>query len=240
MKRILFVLVVVLIALNDSRGGEPETLFAQVRALAQSGNLEAQYHIGMMYNNGMGVSQDPNKAFEWFSKAATGGDPLAAYKVGCYYDGQFPGVVAVDLNKAVEYKLIAAKAGYSIAQSDVGIAYYKQGNVTEALGWWRMAAGQGYDTALYYLSIVYRDGKVVPKDSARAFAYFKLSQSLSGNQIGQEVQAVLDKFASTMSSEELAKAEEIVSSWKSQPTSLTQRAKEGVERARKLAGTGHN
>src|SRR5258705_184692 len=84
MKRILFVLVVVLIALNDSRGGEPETLFAQVRALAQSGNLEAQYHIGMMYNNGMGVSQDPNKAFEWFSKAATGGDPLAAYKVGCY------------------------------------------------------------------------------------------------------------------------------------------------------------
>src|SRR4051812_292680 len=76
-------------------------LFLSLEKLAKDGNPEAQYDIGMMYNNGLGVSQDPAKAFEWFRKAADAGEPLASYKVGCYYAGQF-GVVEMDLAKARE------------------------------------------------------------------------------------------------------------------------------------------
>ena len=84
-------------------------------ALANKGDAEAQYHVGMMYNNGIGTQQDTKQAFEWFQKSASADDPLGAYKLGCYYAGQGAGVVEADPNEALKYKLIAAKAGYSLA-----------------------------------------------------------------------------------------------------------------------------
>ena len=36
-----------------------ELLFERTVELAQKGNAEAAYHVGMMFNNGIGVSQDP-------------------------------------------------------------------------------------------------------------------------------------------------------------------------------------
>ena len=82
----------------------------RIHALANGGNAEAQYHVGMFFNNGMGgMTRDPRVAFEWFGKAAAGGDALGAYKVGCHYAGQFPGTVEVDQEKALTHKLVAAK-----------------------------------------------------------------------------------------------------------------------------------
>ena len=63
-------------------------------ALANKGDAEAQYHVGMMYNNGIGTQRDIRQAFEWFQKSTAANDPLGAYKFGCYYDGQGEGVVA--------------------------------------------------------------------------------------------------------------------------------------------------
>ena len=59
-------------------------LFNAMLALANKGDAEAQYHVGMMHNNGIGTPQDPRQAFEWFQKAAASSDPLGAYKLGCY------------------------------------------------------------------------------------------------------------------------------------------------------------
>src|SRR3954471_5528840 len=95
--------------------------FNAMVALANKGDAEAQYHVGMMYNNGIGTQRDTRQAFEWFQKSTASNDPLGAYKLGCYYDGQGEGVVATDVNEAIKYKLIAAKAGYSLAQHDVAI-----------------------------------------------------------------------------------------------------------------------
>lgn len=60
-----------------------KTTIQRLEELAQAGNPAAQYYIGMAFNNGLGVKKNPHTAFEWFKKAARGGDPLAAYKVGC-------------------------------------------------------------------------------------------------------------------------------------------------------------
>src|ERR1700709_2201179 len=72
--------------------------FNAMMALANKGNAEAQYHVGMMHNNGIGTQQDPRQAFEWFQKSTASGDPLGAYKLGCYYDGQGVGIVTSDSN----------------------------------------------------------------------------------------------------------------------------------------------
>src|SRR4051812_5567698 len=106
-------------------------IFNAMVALANKGDAEAQYHVGTMHNNGIGTQRDPKQAFEWFQKSATSNHPLRAYKLGCYYDGQFAGIVRTDSNEALKYKLVSAKAGYVLAQHDVAILYGRQENFEE-------------------------------------------------------------------------------------------------------------
>ena len=206
---------------------EAATFNAMV-ALANKGDAEAQYHVGMMHNNGIGTQKDPKQALEWFQKSAASNDPLGAYKLGCYYDGQF-GVVTPDANEALKYKLISAKAGYSLAQHDVALLYGRQENFEEAVKWLKMAGDQGSPEALYKLSGSYFQGKGVPKDRSLAYAYFKLSQVPSRKMVSE--------MAATLSKPELEKAEKLVSEWKPQPTALTLKAKRGVQAAEELLKT---
>ena len=41
------------------------SLLRDTTKLAEQGNQEAQDHLGMLYNNGIGTKKDPQKAFEW-------------------------------------------------------------------------------------------------------------------------------------------------------------------------------
>ena len=201
-------------------------------ALANKGNAEAQYHVGMMHNNGIGTQQDPKQAFEWFQKATASNDPLGAYKLGCYYAGQFAGVVTSDSNEALKYKLVAAKAGYALAQHDVANHYDRQGNPEEALKWWKMAGDQGYPSALFSLSMAYSAGKGTPRDLSLSYAYFKLSKVAPKKNVNE--------MAGMLSKPELEKAEKLVSEWREQPTALTLKAKSGVGRAAELLKTAGN
>jgi len=53
--------------------------------LAFQGRAEAQRFLGRMYDKGLGVPQDYNKAIEWYRKAATQKDPAAQYYLGLKY-----------------------------------------------------------------------------------------------------------------------------------------------------------
>lgn len=206
--------------------------FNAMKVLANKGHAEAQYHVGMMFNNGIGTQQDRAQAFEWFQKAAAANDPLGAYKLGCYYDGQGAGVVASDSEQALKYKLVSAKAGYALAQNDVAILYDKQGNSEEALKWWKLAGDQGYPAALFSLSRSYSAGKGTPRDLSLSYAYFKLS--------GVAPKKNVNEMASMLSKPELENAEKLVSAWKPQPTALTLKAKSGITAAEQLLRTAKN
>ena len=221
----------------DDKSPDKIALFTAIEKLAQAGNPEAQYHLGMMYNNGLGTDKDPRKAIEWFRKAADAGEPLAAYKVGCYFAGQFPGVVKSDPAEALANKLKAADQGYSFAQSDVGHIYFEQGNFAEAVKWWKLAAEQGYPQALGDLSVAYHLGKIVPEDKTLAYSYFVLATSNSGSEMNPDYKASYDEMASTMTPEELRRAEKAISEWKPNPSPLTRRAMSGLEDAQKLVQT---
>ena len=64
--------------LTLAAGAEDTATFNGMLALANKGDAEAQYHVGMMYNNGIGTTQDAKQAFGWFEKSAAGNDPLGA------------------------------------------------------------------------------------------------------------------------------------------------------------------
>jgi TPR repeat protein len=207
---------------------------ARLAELASSGNAEAAYHLGMLAHTGTGMPRDAKKAFAWFTKAAALGDPLGAYKVGCFYAGQGEGLVAEDPEKALEYKLVAARAGYSLAQYDVGAHLAHQGRFAEALPWFRQAAAQGFPMGLFAVAAVAARPEAALKRPLQAYAYFKLSKLVADGRVSPAAQQQLDEFARSMSKEQLTAAEQIVRAYRPQPTELTRKALSGMMAAEAL------
>ena len=210
------------------------SLFQGLSAMAEQGSAPAQYNLGMLYNNGIGTTQDTHRAFEWFEKAAAAGDPLASYKVGCYYAGQFSGVVPVDHDKALAAKLVAAKAGYFRAQYEVGNAYGSTGEFQEAIKWWSAAAAQGDIGSLVSLSEAYRKGFGVQKDSGKALELMLIVGRLVQKDQRDAARAAIDALKKEVTPEGVAKAERAAAAWIPKLTELTIRANLGIREAQQL------
>lgn len=58
---------------SSLRGGDFEGALKQFRVLAEQGFARAQYHLGSMYQQGQGVSQNDVQAFMWLFLAAAEG-----------------------------------------------------------------------------------------------------------------------------------------------------------------------
>lgn len=227
--------VIILFLCLSACSNEPnKLLYEKLSKLAEQGNAAAQYNVGMMLNNGIGSKQDLSKAFAWFQKSAATGDPLAAYKVGCYLGGQFSSVVPVDEQQSFEHKLIAANAGYDLAQHDVGVLYYKKQKFEEASHWWKLSAEQGSDSSLFALSSLYQEGKGVPRDNMLAYKYFMLGKVVSEQEVPKEAQMNIDQLIVNISPEQLKEVKAAITTWKPRPTALTIRAHDGIKAARKL------
>ncbi|MEA3042049.1 MAG: uncharacterized protein QOC65_1538 [Sphingomonadales bacterium] len=224
------------LVLSGAACGQSPGLPDRLERLADGGNAEASYHLGMLYNNGIGVPQDPRRAFTLFHAAAEGGDPLGAYKLGCYYAGQFGSVaVAPDDAQALRWKLVAARAGYALAQLDVAIHYARHDRWAESLPWFSAAGRQGEAQALYNLSVLYREGRGTGRSPPHAWATFRLSQLLSRGRLTENAERALAEMWNGMSAAERTEAQRIEASFVTGPTELTRRALNGLDRAEQLA-----
>ena len=96
------------------RNGDFAEAFCQLRPLARAGNAEAQYNIGWMYHNGYGLRVNDNLALEWWRKASEQGYTEASFSIGMLYNlGE--GQISKNLPRAVDYYLMAARAGHDEA-----------------------------------------------------------------------------------------------------------------------------
>ena len=66
--------------------GDYETALRELRPLAERGNADAQYSLGVMYYEGHGVPQDHAEEVRWYRKAANQGYAEAQYDLGVMYD----------------------------------------------------------------------------------------------------------------------------------------------------------
>ncbi len=104
-----------------AKRGDYATAHREWRPLAEQGNANAQFNLGLMYDNGQGVSQDHAKALQWYRKAAEQGNVEAQYNLGFMYDnGQG---VPQDYAKALRWWRKAAEQGNAKAQSKLGFMY---------------------------------------------------------------------------------------------------------------------
>jgi uncharacterized protein len=65
-------------------GVRPDSV-AHLKLRADQGIADAQYNLGVLYDNGQGVSQDYVEAAKWYRKAADQGDASAQFNLGALY-----------------------------------------------------------------------------------------------------------------------------------------------------------
>ena len=95
--------------------------FEQFKLLADQGNAEGQFGLGLLYEKGKGVNQDYRKAIHWWLLAAEQGYAKAQYNLGLLYK-KGKGVNQ-DYKKAIHWWLLAAEQGYTKAQYNLGLMY---------------------------------------------------------------------------------------------------------------------
>ena len=97
-------------AVEAMRAGDFAEAYCIMRPLAEAGDADAQYNIGWMYLNGYGLRSNDNLALQWWQKASEQGNSDASLSIGMLYSlGE--GDVAKDLDKAIDYYLLAAADG---------------------------------------------------------------------------------------------------------------------------------
>ena len=124
--------------------GLAHTALREWRPLAEQGNANAQFFLGVMYDKGQGVRQDLREAARWFRKAAEQGHAEAQFNLGAMYDnGQG---VPQDDAEAVKWFRKAAEQGLAVAQYDLGVMYDNGQGVpqdyAQAYMWFNLAASR--------------------------------------------------------------------------------------------------
>lgn len=72
--------------------GDYRTEIQELKLLAEQGNLEAQYNLGMMCDFGEGILPDYSGSIKWYKMAATLGDSEIQYILGMKYEGCWKGL----------------------------------------------------------------------------------------------------------------------------------------------------
>lgn len=169
--------------------------------LAKNGDPRSQYFLGVMYDAGNGVDQDPKEAIRWYTLSANQSYPPAQYNLGEMY--RLGIGTKKNLEQSFSWLLLAATNGHLKAQSNVGLMY-KQGlgveqNYLKASNWYHIAASRGDYGAMNNLGVLYSDGLGVPRDHVKAYMWFTASL-LSGN---SEAKENLDVIGLKLTSEQI-------------------------------------
>jgi TPR repeat protein len=83
------------------------------RLLAEQGDARAQFHLGMLYENGDGIPVDYGKAREWYEKSAAQGEANAQFYLGLL--SAFGRGGPLDLSQAYMWYSLAAENGHARA-----------------------------------------------------------------------------------------------------------------------------
>ena len=136
-------------AVSAIRQGDYATARDELMPLAEEGNIDAQYLLGVMYKNGEGGDEDFVEAVRWLYAAAEQGSIGAQYNLGIMYSKGM-GVIRDEVQAARWFEK-AARKGDSRAQNNLGLLYQMGRGVPQdyvaAHLWFNVAASLGNQTA---------------------------------------------------------------------------------------------
>ena len=161
------------------------------KSIAEKGDGEFQYKLGLMYEKGIGVTKNSKSAVYWYEKAAENGIRNANNRIAwLYYTGKF-GVDAVD--KAFELLKKHAEVGDASIQCLLANIYeYDECDYENAIKWYEKASEKGDGSSTHNLAILYFYGGGTEKNPEKAFELLKKAAE-QGNEDSLEVLENLKK-----------------------------------------------
>ena len=104
--------------------GDFHSAFPYFSKAAELGDLDAHYHLGIMYKMGQRVGKGERSQVYHFEKAAIGGHAMARHNLGCI-EGMNGRV-----DRSVKHFVIAAKLGFDQSMKALWM-HYSQGNLAK-------------------------------------------------------------------------------------------------------------
>lgn len=190
----------------DGKFGEA---FARYKVLAERGIVEAQFQIGVMYENGLGVEKSLPEAAIWYERASHMHHSGAIKNLAAmYFDGRG---VSKDQKKAAELYRAAALNGDPAAKTVLAFMYENGYGVpmdlNVAVKLLQEAANAGYAGAQASLGVMYWRGNGVKSNWVEAYAWWLLASE------GEDTYATanLQKLGQQMTAAERTSAEDLAS-----------------------------
>ena len=118
-----------------------KTALYYLSLFAANGDAKANYNLGIMYRDGLGIKKDDVQSLAHFIEAAENGHMLGNYAVGlAFLMGRGSDI---DAKAAIHYFTEAALLGHAISPVEIGSLYF-QGRLVEkdfvsAHFWWSLA-----------------------------------------------------------------------------------------------------
>jgi len=196
---------------NEANSPDVLSVFEKILALAESGEPEAQYYMGLLYGREGTAENDPSLSRSWYQKAAEQGHPEALYELGMLYSREAGGFF--DMTQALELLRRSSDLGNSYASNNLANFLLHErgsqkdyqeakalllkaalalngGHAETTLGWsyftgmYSPAIPQDYDLAVYWTKAGALEG--------HANAYSNLAlQYFTGLGVGRDYQAML-------------------------------------------------
>ena len=131
--------------LDDFRNGRFSEAVAAWRGAAEQGDAAASLYLGVLYDTGFAVAQDPAQALSWYRRGAAGGNQTAMLNAAIMVDAGRG--TAADPAAAIPLYKQAAQAGSGRAAFNLGLLYDGGIGVTadraQAMQYFREAAKDG-------------------------------------------------------------------------------------------------
>jgi len=140
------------LALMHERGdGVPANMGMAIRwytTAADLGNANAQQNLGIKYLVGEQVAGNSTKALDLITRAATSGLRNSQLLLGQLYQTGFEGKVSINMAKAEQWYLRAAKQGQPDAQYQLALILDKKNQKGDAKFWVQQAVAAGHKEAI--------------------------------------------------------------------------------------------
>jgi TPR repeat protein len=160
----------------------PEVL-AEWEAEAETGSLEAQFCLGVMFELGMEVPQDFERSLHWYRLAAGQGDPIAQSAIGnMYHDGRG---VPQDYEEAARwYQLAKAQGSDFVGFNALKTAQSLDRELQFAIDsekfnrMFKLSLQQDPTRVLINLGGIFESGSSVPMQVVTAHMYYNIACAL--------------------------------------------------------------
>ena len=149
--------------------------YQEWKSAAEAGKAEAQFDLGLLYAQGLGVRRDLTEATRWYRKSAQQGNAEAEFALGQMYLRGWG--VPRDEADAVRWLQMANSVESDGPPTDWAPieGYGVDKDTKQAVYWYKLAADKGHPEAQFALAQLYANGDGVKHDQEQAARWVSAS-----------------------------------------------------------------